>query len=530
MENNLSARKVLILAANPHDTVPLNLDREVAEIRNSLKLSANRNQFVIEARGAVRPAELQEYMYDLKPQIVHFSGHGEEGFMTENKSPSPNRSRIIVDANNPNKPTGLVFEDNDGQSKLVSGTVISDLFKIFSEHVECVVLNACYSDQQAKEIVKHIPYVVAMNRAISDEAARNFSLGFYRAIWDGRSIEEAFLSGKNAIELDGMPEGLTPRLFKRRSRQVPTPKQPTPETRHSYWKWLPLSLIIIPVMGVAKLLLNLNPTNSQISSGSEFLPFNPSPTTIQTPKKPEPSIPSLSPTIVPSFNNPQPQTPPSIPKITQIPATPLEKIPPPETKTPNPSPSDKKQKSLPRPSQTFVPPGISVTPEEPKTKATEVPNNQEQETPLVPKKSKQHSPNRFLKPAKTDRKGSDQIPNPRPQTSDTPAASEVKTPKPNLKDAQVYIEQGMKLLFNQKQFIPAQQEFDKAIRQDPNSAWAYNYRGISYCKQGLYTDAQNDLLKSAELFKQNNKMDRYQKQLKKLDNLKNQKCGGAKSE
>jgi hypothetical protein len=224
MENNSSIKKVLILAANPLDTVPLNLDREVAGIRNSLKLSANRDRFVIEARCTYIPAELQEYMYELKPQIVHFSGHGGEGFIAENKSPSPSRSRIIVDTNNPIKPTGLVFEDNDGQSKLVSGIVISDLFKMFSEHVECIVLNACYSDQQAKEIVKYIPYVVAMNRAISDEAARNFSLGFYRAIWDGRSIDEAFLSGKNAIELDGIPEGLTPRLFEGADRPVPKPK------------------------------------------------------------------------------------------------------------------------------------------------------------------------------------------------------------------------------------------------------------------------------------------------------------------
>jgi hypothetical protein len=113
------------------------------------------------------------------------------------------------------QPQGLMFEDDNGRSKVVSGTALANMFDLFRDRVVCVVLNACYSAQQAQEIVKYIPYVVGMNRAIGDLAARKFSQGFYRAIWDGRSIEEAFASGKNAIELDGIPEDLTPVLLTR---------------------------------------------------------------------------------------------------------------------------------------------------------------------------------------------------------------------------------------------------------------------------------------------------------------------------
>jgi hypothetical protein len=45
-----------------------------------------------------------------------------------------------------------------------------------------------------------------MNRAIGDFAARKFSQDFYLGIGDGRSIEEAFTLGKNAIELEGISE------------------------------------------------------------------------------------------------------------------------------------------------------------------------------------------------------------------------------------------------------------------------------------------------------------------------------------
>jgi AAA-like domain/CHAT domain len=218
--NDNSIKKILILAANPIDSVRLSLEREVAEIRITLQLSENRDLFDIEPRGAVRPDDLQQYMYDVQPQIVHFSGHGIGSGVTSDDLPSSRKFTVIT--NNDVLPEGLMFEDDRGQSQLVSGAVLADLFGLFRENVQCVVLNSCYSVEQAKEIVKFIPYVVCMNRAIGDLAARKFSEGFYRAIWDNRSIEEAFLSGKNAIELEGIPEALTPVLL---SRDLPKPKK-----------------------------------------------------------------------------------------------------------------------------------------------------------------------------------------------------------------------------------------------------------------------------------------------------------------
>jgi hypothetical protein len=216
MENNLSVKKILILAANPLSTVRLSLDREVEEIRKSLQSSENRERFAIEYRGAVRPDELQGYMHELKPQIVHFSGHG--GEEVENELSKLSRLTVIKDADTQPKSQGLALEDDDDQHKLVSGESLSNLFGLFSEQVECVVLNACYSATQAKEIVKHVPYVVAMSRAITDVAARKFSVGFYTAIWNDRSIKDAFDLGINAIGLYGLPEESTPQLFARDDR------------------------------------------------------------------------------------------------------------------------------------------------------------------------------------------------------------------------------------------------------------------------------------------------------------------------
>jgi hypothetical protein len=211
--NDNSIQKILILAANPIDSVRLSLEREVQEIRTTLQLSPNRDRFTIEPRGAVRPDDLQQYMYDVRPQIVHFSGHGIGSGVASDDLPSSRKLAVIADDNA--QPEGLMFEDENSRSKLVSGAVIAELFGLFRESVKCVVLNSCYSVEQAKEIVEYIPYVVCMNRAIGDIAARKFSQGFYRAIWDDRSIEDAFLSGKSSIGLNGIPEALTPVLLKR---------------------------------------------------------------------------------------------------------------------------------------------------------------------------------------------------------------------------------------------------------------------------------------------------------------------------
>jgi hypothetical protein len=184
----------------------------------TLQLSANRDRFTIEARGAVRPDDLQKYMYDVQPQIVHFSGHGIGRVAASDDLPSSRKFTVIADDDDA-QPEGLMFEDNNGRSKLVSGIALSNLCALFKK-VECVVLNACYSAQQAEEIAKYIPYVIGMNQAIGDIAARKFSQGFYRAIWDGRSIEEAFESGKNAIELEGISEKLTLKLLKKSQSKV----------------------------------------------------------------------------------------------------------------------------------------------------------------------------------------------------------------------------------------------------------------------------------------------------------------------
>ena len=167
-------KKILILASNPKGTATLDLDRELRELREGLRRSPNRDEFKIETREAVRPSDLRRAMLEVQPQIVHFCGHG-TGVQ------------------------GLILEDEDGQERLASTEALSDLFRIFSNQVECVLLNACYSKEQAQSIVHHINYVIGMSREVQDDAAISFTIGFYDAMGAGESVERAFEVGRNAV-------------------------------------------------------------------------------------------------------------------------------------------------------------------------------------------------------------------------------------------------------------------------------------------------------------------------------------------
>ncbi len=72
--------------------------------------------------------------------------------------------------------------------------------------MECVLLNACYSEVQAKAIAQHIPYVIGMNQAIGDRAAIEFATSFYDALGAGESVDFAFRLGKNAMQMVDIPE------------------------------------------------------------------------------------------------------------------------------------------------------------------------------------------------------------------------------------------------------------------------------------------------------------------------------------
>jgi hypothetical protein len=180
--------KALFFAANPVLTSRLSLDEEIRAITEKIHASRHHDSIDLVSALAVQPDDLLQKLNEYKPQIVHFSAHGN----TEGE---------------------LILLDKNGKPKPVSARAIHALLKILKDNIRVVVLNACYSQVQAREIKNVIDCVIGMKNSISDQAAIIFSASFYRAIGFGCSINDAFEQGKTALLLEGIPEVDIPELL-----------------------------------------------------------------------------------------------------------------------------------------------------------------------------------------------------------------------------------------------------------------------------------------------------------------------------
>ena len=177
MTESTDKKIILVLTANPEGTSRLRLDEEVRNIEEALRRAQQRDAFELMTKFAVTPRSLLQSLSDTKPKIVHFCGHSTK--------------------------TGLMLEDAQGQSQIVSTKALSETFYILaSSGIECVILNACYSEVQAQEIVKYIPYVIGISDAIGDKGAITFSESFYDALGSGQGYETAFELGRNRLSLE----------------------------------------------------------------------------------------------------------------------------------------------------------------------------------------------------------------------------------------------------------------------------------------------------------------------------------------
>jgi hypothetical protein len=196
MNNKAGVQTILLLAANPRDTSKLQLDVEVREIDEGLRRANKREQFKLEQKWAVRSRDFYRAILDTQPQIVHFCGHG-------------------------TAEDGIILENEMKQTVYVQADALGSMFKLFARKgVECVVLNACYSEVQAEAISQYVKYVIGMNKAVGDKAAVAFAVAFYDALGAGEDVEFAYELGKS--QMIGFMEHQTPVLKKNQLNNVST--------------------------------------------------------------------------------------------------------------------------------------------------------------------------------------------------------------------------------------------------------------------------------------------------------------------
>lgn len=203
---------ILFLASNPSHTAKLQLEKEYVQIAR--KLQDQTDKFRLVAEWAVTPGLLQEAILKHRPHLIHFSGHGLGDSEAGQRGTRPASSTPKTDEEDIG---GIVLQNANGRPQFVNGKALTGLFRIITHKipVKIVILNACHSKEQARAINEYVPFVIGMDRTIDDNAAIGFSTGFYNSIASDESVEYAYELAKNRIELEGLPDGEVPLLYKK---------------------------------------------------------------------------------------------------------------------------------------------------------------------------------------------------------------------------------------------------------------------------------------------------------------------------
>ena len=177
---------MLFTAANP-DVRQLAVDVEWRRIEERFSQKVCRAHIQRVDRWAATTDDLRRAVLDERPVIVHFSGHG-----TLHR--------------------GLHFSDSGGRVRRVTGKALGGLFRLF-QGIECVVLNACHSAEQADVISRYVHCVIGMEGEIGDDAAIEFSAGFYDALTAGEPYGRCFDVALNAVDLANLTDVDRPVLW-----------------------------------------------------------------------------------------------------------------------------------------------------------------------------------------------------------------------------------------------------------------------------------------------------------------------------
>lgn len=199
-----SQKKVLFLASNPTKTAKKQLSQEHSTISQQLQDSP----FYPKIEKAVTFSNMQKFILEEKPAIIHFSGHGT---MLDDD--------VITALKNAGQPVGQPGEHFDTgifllsedlrQPFLLKTDVIRHFFKsmiqIQNIPLETVIFNSCHSEIQAAAIAEFVPNVVGTSYSVIDDAAIAFSSGFYLGLAVGQNILQSVNLGMSNAMSKGVP-------------------------------------------------------------------------------------------------------------------------------------------------------------------------------------------------------------------------------------------------------------------------------------------------------------------------------------
>jgi hypothetical protein len=171
--------KILYLAADPisqSSGTRLRLDEEIRAVRKKVRTAKYGDAVELDVHWAVRAADLLDTLNDVRPDVLHFSGHG--------------RSEGII----------LVGADVH-RPHLVDGETLVSLLKATGSKIRLVVLSSASSLALAQVITSVADCAIGIRTTISDDGASVFNATFYGALASGYSVQTAFDHARAQLKL-----------------------------------------------------------------------------------------------------------------------------------------------------------------------------------------------------------------------------------------------------------------------------------------------------------------------------------------
>lgn len=199
---------ILFLASNLVGTTRLALDEECAGIERELRSTSSHHELEFRSRWAVTIDEMMHHLNELKPTVVHFSGHGTR---TGLDVPNPQhrehgvRRDVVLPAS-----ASIELADERRQSRHITASALTRMIGSAAPWTRLVVLNSCFSAVTARSLCRVVDCVVGMNGAIGDSAAHSFAVSFYRAIGYRRSVGNAMEQAVATLAAKGFPDDCLP--------------------------------------------------------------------------------------------------------------------------------------------------------------------------------------------------------------------------------------------------------------------------------------------------------------------------------
>ena len=166
---------ILFFSANPEWTRELHLERELQAVGDVLFWSIAHGQVRLEAVPEARRNDVVRYTATRRPDVLHFCGHGTSG--------------------------ALVLSDNNFEEDSVDVAWLRRSLR--GRGIRVVVLNCCWSDTLASELLAETDVLIGCTREVENATAHAFAAAFYDGLQMGLTVRDAFEQARAGLPASG---------------------------------------------------------------------------------------------------------------------------------------------------------------------------------------------------------------------------------------------------------------------------------------------------------------------------------------